>query len=318
MTARETLAEGTRRLELPSVSSSVDTPALDAALLLAEILRLDRSRLMARLDEDVCENDRENYFNLVRRRLDGECVAYILGRREFRGLDFAVNRHVLVPRPDTETLVEAALEYIDGKYHHLRCANGGGRKISLLDLCTGSGAVAISLKKERPFLNVTASDISPNALEIAEENATLLLAGSCPEVAEKTETAVVFVQSDLFQDIPERYDIIVSNPPYVPSFVMANLAPEVLWEPHLALDGGRDGLEIIRRIISGAEDHLVSGGVLLLETACDQMPVIRSLLESEGYDDIKTQRDLAGKERVISGKLSKSRTSTEINFQSIS
>ena len=283
MTLRETLAEGLRLLKLPGENSSVDTPALDAALLLAETFKIRREELLFRDTETVGETEREEFFSLVERRRSGECVAYILGRKEFRGLDFIVNPHVLVPRPDTETLVEAALEYID--------TFSVNNDLSLLDLCTGSGAVGISLKKERPFLSVTVSDISRDALDVAAENANVHVGVGAVEI----------IQSDLFENITGRFNIILSNPPYIPVGDLSALSPEVQREPRLALDGGEDGLELIRKIISQAPDRLLPGGGLFLEAAPEQMPEIRTILEEQGFSSIKTWKDLAGRERVISG-----------------
>jgi release factor glutamine methyltransferase len=292
MTIQETLAEGTRRLKMPSPSSFIDTPGLDAALLLAEILRVSREELIAHGNDPVSEKDREDFSHLVKRRRNGECIAYILGRREFRGLEFTVSPDVLVPRPETETLVEAALCCVDW------LTKQQTESLSLLDLCTGSGAIAVSLKKERALLNVTASDISSKALEIAGRNAARLLDAGPANSA----NSVRLIQSGLFENIPDRFDIIVSNPPYVPSGSLATLSPEVRLEPCLALDGGKDGLDLIRRIISLSPDHLLPGGVLLLEAGAGQMPDIRQLFESCGFAEIRTYKDLAGLDRVISGK----------------
>ena len=283
MTIQETLTEGIRLLKSPGGFASIDIPALDASILLAHVLEIGKTELVLRGNEDITEKDKENYITLLQRRRGGECVAYILGKREFRGLEFKVNHHVLVPRPDTETLVEAALEYIDSR--------GKNESLSVLDLCTGSGALAISLLNERPFLHITASDISSQALEVAAHNSKTL---------DPKPHSLHFIQSDLFENIPGRFDIIVSNPPYIPSDQLISLAPEVRREPPLALDGGEDGLLIIRKIVSQASDCLLPGGVLLLEASPEQMPVIRELLETEGFGGIKIRKDLAGRDRVIS------------------
>jgi len=302
MTIRETLAEGTRLLKSPSPSSFIDTPALDASLFLSEILAMSRTELIALGNEVIAEKDREHFLRLISRRRAGECVAYILGRREFRGLEFSVNPHVLVPRPDTETLVEVALEYIDsrqslGTPDHERGKGG----LSLLDLCTGSGALASALKNERPFLTVSASDISAKALEIAALNASRLLDG---QLLDDKCNSVRFIQSDLFENIPDKFDIIVSNPPYVPSGELATLAPEVRREPRLALDGGEDGLDLIRKIISQAPEHLLPDGVLFLEADPGQMRDIRLLLEEHHFSGVKIHIDLAGRDRVIAARIS--------------
>jgi release factor glutamine methyltransferase len=285
MTIQEILAEGKKTLMVPCASALIDTPALDATLLLAEALQISREELITRADEEVAALDCGKYQALLERRRSGECIAYILGRKEFRGLEFTVNAKVLVPRPDTETLFEAALEYITTD-----AENDG---ISVLDLCTGSGALAISLKKEHPLLSVTASDISAEALEMAALNAGRLLG----------ESGVNIVHGDLFENLRGRFDVIVSNPPYVPSGEIPNLAPEVQLEPALALDGGEDGLALIRRIIAEAPDHLPPGGVLLLEADPGQMPQIKDILANNSFARVRLHKDLADRERVISGTL---------------
>ena len=299
MTIQEALAVGRRMLGRPGFPSAIvppaaGTPSLDAALLLAETMNTSREKLLANGNEPIAVSRLEHYFRLLQRRKNGECVAYILGRKEFRGLEFSVNPDVLVPRPDTETLVEAAIMYIDSWQAAAdNAAQGTG---PLLDLCTGSGAVAISLKKERPFLKITASDISAAALETASHNAGRLLDKSCFYGEE-----ISFIESCLFDKIPGKYHIIVSNPPYVPSKDIDALAPEVRMEPRLALDGGEDGLDLIRAIIISAKEHLLPGGILLLEASPGQMSEIRFLMEKYGYTSIKIHKDLAGMDRVISG-----------------
>jgi len=292
MTIFELLSEGKKQLSSQCSTAVIDTPALDAELLLAEILHMGRTKLLTHSDSHVTDVDRENFFRLLGRRREGECVAYILGRREFRGLEFTVNPFVLVPRPDTEIMVEAALGYIDTTR---RIPSGEkDRDLSLLDLCTGSGAVAVSLKNERPFLDVSASDISEEALSIAAGNAEKLL---------DKRSAIRFIRSDLFERIPGMFHIIVSNPPYVSKAELSALAPEIKREPAIALNGGEDGLELIKKIVSIAHNYLFPGGLLMLEADPGQMPAIRILLESNYFTDIRIYKDLSARERVISGQL---------------
>jgi release factor glutamine methyltransferase len=316
MTVQQALAQAAAQLK----AAGIDNPALDASLFLAEVLGLDRAHLFLAHPDPLPGDARRRFDRLLDRRLAGECAAYILGRKEFRGLEFAVNPAVLVPRPDTETLVEAALEFLDqeGGSPPLRAGPGpalppqrGARPIpsggppqrppadgyaglGLLDLCTGSGAVAIALKNEAPGLEVFASDISPEALETARYNAERLL---------KTSPAVSFVLSDLFDRIPRRFRLIPANPPSIESAAIPGLPVEVRGEPRLALDGGADGLDLIRRIITGAPEHLYPGGVLLLEADPRQMKTIRSELAKRGFTDIQIYKDLSGAERVIGGRL---------------
>jgi release factor glutamine methyltransferase len=225
----------------------------------------------------------------------GECAAYILGFKEFWGLDFAVNPDVLVPRPDTETLVEAALAA-------LFPAAKTGRPLALLDLCTGSGAVVIALKHELPFLEVYATDISARALAVARNNAERLLGGgkTRPAAAEP----VHFLEGDLFEPVPRMgFDLITANPPYVPSAEIPRLPREVRLEPPLALDGGADGLDLARRIAGDAPAFLKSGGRLLMEADPRQMSALALILKKKRYRDLALHRDLSGLERVIEGAM---------------
>ena len=313
MTIREALNEGSAAL----AAAGIENSGLDASLLLAETLNINRSSLIAAI-EPVTEAQFADFRNLIQRRLAGECTAYILGRKEFFGLEFLVNPSTLVPRPDTETLVEAALEEVGSREWGV--GSGGSKRerlaitnpsLCVLDLCTGCGAIAIALKHTMPELEVWATDISAEALEVAQANAARLL----------PPDAIHFCCGDLFEaysEMPRRLDykqqppisdphsplpIILSNPPYIPSAEIAGLTPEVRREPILALDGGDDGLVIIRRIISGAPQLLCPGGVLLLEADPRQMKPIAALLSQAGFTGIQTRRDLSGSERVISGIL---------------
>jgi release factor glutamine methyltransferase len=291
MTVRETLAEGTARLG----ERNIENPGLDAALLLGRVLQRDRAGIIAAGPEPVAGEERTRFMELLDRRLSGECTACLLGKKEFWGLDFAVNAAVLVPRPDTETLVEAALEALG--------SSSLPPPLALLDLCTGSGAVAVALKHEAPFLEVWASDISAEALETAGANAARLLAGHDGGSVPPSGPPIRFLRGDLFAPLPPvpGFAFITANPPYIPSGEIDGLAPEVRGEPRLALDGGADGLRLLRRIIAGAPDYLRPGGTLLLEADPRQMTILGSLLEAKGCVDIKIRKDLAGIERIISG-----------------
>jgi len=283
MTIREALSEGRAAL---AEAAAVGTSALDASLLLAEVLNTSRSSLLAADSRPLDEASLAAFRELLKRRLAGECVAYIVGSKEFYGLDFQVTPAVLVPRPDTETLVEASLDEIA----KLAKTN---QTVRVVDLCTGSGAIAIALKHSVPELEVWAADISAEALAIARANAARLLPAD----------AIHFCHGDLFgalgADGALAFHLIVSNPPYVPAAEIAGLAPEVRGEPHIALDGGDDGLAVIRGIISGAPQFLCPGGALLLEADPRQMGQITALLQQTGFTDIQTRRDLSGAERVI-------------------
>jgi len=288
MTLEETLHKGRRTLRRGGISS----PDLDAELLLADLLRIDRPRLLLRGKETLAENLAEAYRSRLERRLGGECTAYITGRREFWGLDFTVRPEVLVPQPDTETLVEAALEAL-----RRNVPAKSGESLRVLDLCTGSGAIAIALKHDLPELEVWASDISEEALGVASLNAEKLLG---------SPGAVRFIHTDLFDAFPsgnhQSFSLIVSNPPYIPSRTIGGLAPEVRFQPRLALDGGPEGLDIIQRIILQAGGWLIPGGNLLLEADPRQMQTITGMMEVQGFRNRRLFRDLSGHERVIGGR----------------
>ena len=308
MSVREALVQGSSLL----TNAGNDTAALDASLLLAEVLKLTRSSLSAAGPDDLTNEDYDAFQKLLKRRLEGECVAYILGRKEFRGLDFAVNPSVLVPRPDTETLVEAALEEL----------KGGSGSLRVLDLCTGCGAVAIALKNEMPELELWASDISAAALETAGINAARLLPAMFSPIHFRLGSIYEALAFDppagpggcaCQREPPPVFSLIVSNPPYIPTEAIEGLSLEVKKEPRIALDGGTEGLEIIRTIIKGAPEYLHSGGTLLLEADPGQMKKAASLLEQAGFKNIHIYRDLSGQERVIGGKRGKKRLKFPIN-----
>jgi release factor glutamine methyltransferase len=278
-------------------TAGIDTPSLDASLLLAHVLKISRASAAALGTEPLSQENLNEFLALVERRQKGECAAYIIGKKEFRCLEFSVNPSVLVPRPDTETLVEAAISVIN---EQIKISNekagsydvSSANSIRVLDLCTGSGAVAVSLKNEMPCLEVHASDISGEALETAKENARRLLG----------ENQIHFYHSDLCDALPRSlFSLIVSNPPYIPSGEIQTLSAEVQNEPRLALDGGKAGLEIISRIIDSTPDFLKRGGFLLLEADPRQMEKIASVLAGKGFYDIKLFKDLSGRERVIGG-----------------
>jgi release factor glutamine methyltransferase len=284
MTIRETLLEGKALLS----SSNIESASLDANLLLAAVLRTGRAELIVRGNETITAEERSAFLALVRRRGAGEPAAYILGRREFWGLDFIVGPDVLVPRPDTETLVETALRKA-----------GEAAGLRLLDLCTGSGAVAVALKHERPGWEIWASDISPKALDTAKANAEKILGAS---------GALRFLNSDLLGafdtlDPSLRFSMIVTNPPYVKRGIIETLAPEVRAEPRIALDGGEDGLDLIRRLIPQAARRLAKGGRLLIEADPRQMEAIGVILKENQFPDPETHSDLTGRARVISASL---------------
>lgn len=264
-------------------SRESDTPRLDAELLLGHVLGATRIQLITDSERPLSKDELGAYRALHKRRRAGEPIAYMLGTREFYGRPFLVDRRVLVPRPDTETLVEVAL------------ARSSERSLGaqVLDLCTGSGCVAVTLAKERPTWRVLGTDLSEDALVVARDNANRL--GALP--------SVWFKQADLFAGLGDtRFDLITANPPYIAEPERAELAATIVdFEPHLALFGGEDGLSLVRRIVAEAPEHLGAGGVLAMEIGAEQADRVAALFEQAGFGAIERRRDYGGIERVISG-----------------
>lgn len=262
-----------------------DTPFLDVCLILAHCLGISRERLLSRFPESIGEIP-PSFEVAWGRRVSGESVAYIVGAKEFFGREFLVDRRALVPRPDTEILVAAALEVGDAL-----ASDRSGGNLRVHDVCTGSGAVAISIAAERPAWSVSASDISPEALELARLNAGRLL-----------DKALPMALADLLEGLEGPFDIITANPPYVPSDETAALLAQGWQEPALALDGGPDGLAIIPRLIRQAGDLLGPKGVLLIEADALQSKSVRAMFLEEGFCDCRVWKDLAGLERITGAR----------------
>lgn len=260
----------------------------DAKLLLFEAFHLDlvhflmdRLRPLSEQDEQVQEQIR-TYRSMVTKRASRIPLQQILGSQEFMGLDFFVNEHVLIPRQDTETLAELVLQ------------EQQSTEKKLLDLCTGSGCIAISLAVKGGYESVTATDLSEEALKVAERN------------AKAHQKEIIFRQGDLFTALPQSeagtFDIITSNPPYIPTAVIATLEPEVReHEPMMALDGTEDGLKFYRQIAKKAGTWLKPGGVIYLEIGYDQGEAVSGLLREAGFDKVRVVKDLPGKDRVVCG-----------------
>ncbi len=259
------------------------TARLDAELLAARAFGLSRVELYTRFDQPLAEAELGAYRALVQRRVAGEPVAYILGRKEFWSLDLEVDRRVLVPRPDTETLVELGLEILKGRE--------GAHRVA--DIGTGSGAIALAMKKERPGDEVVAVDVSEDALAVARGNATRL------------GLEVTFFQGDLLAPLAGlgKLDVVLSNPPYIETADIATLAAEVRCEPALALDGGPDGLEVVRRLAREAVGMLAPRGALALEIGAGQAAQAMDILTGAGLLRVGVRRDLADIERVVFGYL---------------
>lgn len=261
----------------------VPDPGLDAWYLMEHIWQMDRSHYLAHrddpvsIDADIDGKDLERYRESLRRRGAREPLQHILGYAWFMGLRFIVDSRVLIPRQDTEILAEEAMKRIRPGF-------------SVLDMCTGSGCILLSLLHHCPEAAGTGADISEEALEVARENSRRL------------DIPAEFIQSDLFADIGGRYQMIVSNPPYIPTGEIPALMEEVRrGDPHLALDGGADGLDFYRRLIREGWEYLTPGGVMLLEIGSGQGAWVRARMQEQGYQDVQVVRDLAGLDRVVSG-----------------
>jgi release factor glutamine methyltransferase len=258
-------------------AAGCETPRLDAELLLAQALGVSRERLFVDRDLIVAGATVRTLQDFVRRRsVQREPVAYIIGHRHFRHLQLMVDRRALIPRPETELLVETALTLPTGS--------------RVLDVGTGSGAVALALKDERPDLHVTGSELSVDALELAQANGARL------------NLDVDWLRADLLDGLSENLDVVLSNPPYVADGERATLAPEILrHEPAEALFGGPDGLQTIRRLIEQAGERQ-SVRTLALEIGAGQASAVGELMQAAGFTEIAAERDLAGIERVVAGK----------------
>ena len=274
MTVGELYARGKQSL----LAAGTEEAALDAGLLLDFVCQIGRSQRLAHPEWDVPGAQEEKYLELIGKRGTHIPLAYLTGVQGFMGLDFVVNENVLIPRQDTETLVEEVMKQLHDGFR-------------ILDLCTGSGCILLSLLHYSNGCTGVGADISEAALAVARENAGRL-----------GETSAVFVRGDLFENITGQFEIIVSNPPYIRTGTIETLMDEVrLYEPRLALDGHEDGLYFYRRIISEGKRHLCGGGMLFLEIGYDQREDVMRLMEEAGYRDVAAARDLAGLDRVVYG-----------------
>jgi release factor glutamine methyltransferase len=276
MTIQEALREGNSIL----LYAEVETPTLDGTILLAESLGITKERLYASLADEIDPGSYDRFRELVDKRCAGYPVSYITKRKEFFGLMYYVDERVLVPRPDTETLVEEVLSL----------AGARDLPLSLADVCTGSGCIAITLKKNMPALDVVACDISGDALDVFALNSRNILG-----------YALSVEKSDLLESVERTFDYIVSNPPYMLSREVRDMK-KIGWpEPALALDGGESGVEITERLIRQSAGKLNRGGRLFIESDPGLMERLSRVMENEGFEGIAIHKDLAGLDRVISG-----------------
>lgn len=278
MTYRESYEKGKRTL----AEAGIEEAELDARLLLEYVCSTTRNDLLVHGDREVSSSQEEAYLSMIRRRARRIPLQHLTGVQDFMGLEFRVNEHVLIPRQDTEILVEEAM---------IQLRDG----MDILDMCTGSGCILISLLQYSNDCTGVGVDISPEALAVAEENARRLL---------QPEKQVRFVKSDLFEAVDGMYDMVIANPPYIPSGVIGTLMPEVRdHEPLGALDGREDGLFYYRRITEGCRKHLKPGGMLFYEIGYDQGEAVSGILAREGFGGIRVVKDYGGLDRVVSGVL---------------
>lgn len=274
MTYQEALRYGQIRL----IAAGVLEVESDAWLLMSAVCRIDRNFYYVYGNEEMIKEQEKEYMALLEKRAERIPLQYITGEQDFMGLNFKVNPGVLIPRQDTETLVEEVLKAVTPG-------------MEVLDLCTGSGCIAVSLAKFVPGAKVQGVDISPEALKVSEEN------------ARRNGVNVHFFLSDMFGQVEGKFDVIVSNPPYIPTGEIQGLMPEVKdFEPHLALDGKEDGLWFYRILAGEGKKYLKPKGTLMVEIGCDQGKDVSRIFKNNGYCDIKVIKDLAGLDRVVTGK----------------
>ena len=287
MQLRELFKICTKKLD----NAGIEASTLEAGVILCYILNVDRAYLYAHPEKELKDEDVERILDLICKRCERLPLQQLLGVQEFMSLSFMVDGSVLIPRQDTEVLVETVLQYGE-KIHG---------EIGILDLGTGSGCIAISLASYLNNSRVIAVDISDAALNVARKNAAL----------NRVERKVSFIKSDLFMALPneESFHIIVSNPPYIPTEDIKGLEPEVRdCEPMLALDGGADGLDFYRRIAKDGKSHFKEEGLLALEVGIYQAEMVGQILKENGYSDIKLIKDLSGIDRVVCGTFIPSRS----------
>ncbi len=280
MKYRELYLTGVKKLE----EAGIEEASLDARLLLEYVCDTDRNTLLVHPDMEVSDEKAKSYVNYISERAERVPLQHITGSQCFMGLDFYVNQDVLIPRQDTEVLVEEVMPHVhDG--------------MSILDVCTGSGCILVSLLQYSNDCVGVGIDLSEKALAVAKKNAERILS--------EKNLRVEFLQGDLFEALGERqekYDIIVSNPPYIPTAVIDELEPEVkLHDPMMALDGKEDGLFFYRKIVAEAGKYLTRGGKLFFEIGYDQGEAVSNLLKDAGYTDIEIKQDYTGLDRVVFG-----------------
>lgn len=287
VTAREILKEAVEKLQMEDVS----TPQLDAEVILSNLLQMERIKLHIYPEMEISREICQKFWSAVEKRLNSMPVQYIVNQQEFMGLELWVEEGVLIPRGDTEILVEKVLEIYQQYY--------SSKAIKVLDIGVGSGAITVSIAKLIGQSKVYGIDISPKALEVANKNA----------LKHGVENRITFLQGSLFEPIEDKnleksLDLVVSNPPYIPRKTIETLSKEVKdYEPSLALDGGEDGLDFYREIVKKAPNFLKEEGWLVFEIGYDQGEALQEMMMKEGFVDVEVITDLAGLDRVVLGRL---------------
>ena len=272
MTLKTLLEQGAKQLRDGQIADA----DIDAMYLLEHVFSIKRMDFLMNPKREVSEEEKERYLQEISRRASHVPLQHIIGSQEFMGFDFIVNEHVLIPRQDTEVLVEEVAKIANGK--------------QVLDVCTGSGCIILSLCKMCQLTKAVGLDLSTEALQVAREN------------GKRLECDVTFFESDLFDKVTGKYDIIVSNPPYIETKVIEGLMEEVReHEPYMALDGGADGLDFYRSIVEKSVEYLNDGGYLCFEIGYNQGEAVVSLMEKKGFTNCRIVKDLAGLDRVVMG-----------------
>ena len=276
MKIKELIIFGRKKLN----ENNVDDYSIIAKSLAKYILNMNDAEMIINEENEVEDIKQKEYIKDIDEIINGKPLQYITHKQEFIGIEFYVNENVLIPQPDTEILVEEVISI---------CKNYND-EIKILDICTGSGAIAISVAKNVQNAEISASDISEDALEVARKN------------AKSNNVKIEFINSDMFENIKDKYDIIVSNPPYIKTKVISTLDKQVQNEPNIALDGGNDGLEFYRILAKEAKKYLKTNGYLCIEIGYDQREEVEQLLEENHFSNIYAKKDLAGNNRIIVGK----------------
>lgn len=266
-------------------NKNIEDASMKVKMILSDTLNKEKEYLLVHDQDELDEDILKVFDERLNKLISGKPIQYILNKQDFMGLHFYVDENVLIPQPDTENLVEEVIKIS-------KTLKMCKEQLKVLDMCTGSGAIAVSLSKYVDKALIYASDISINALDVAKKN------------AKSNSSDITFIHSDLFNDIEisNQFDIIVSNPPYIETEVIKSLSKEVQEEPIIALDGGKDGLDFYREIIKCAKEYLIKDGYLALEIGYDQKDSVIKLLQDNDYKNIYSKKDLSGNDRVVVGQ----------------